>query len=221
MLRAASIGMGWWSDELADAAQGKSDAIRIVTCYSRSDEKRTAFADKYGTAQHDSYDAVLAGQSLEKVEAVLTHQDDIRDLTDTGIRVLVDGLKWGTSYHGAGWNPRHIEGIDHFVFYALEASTGLKFLHGQPVCLGVVVGSLMHDARADEMLGAICDIGLDIRPEAMGLTWAQTSEVLLGLGDFVRKTGLWHGIAHDVPITRSFVSDLRRRIEHAFGPWKG
>ena len=47
MLRAASIGMGWWSDELADAVQGKSDAIRIVTCYTRSQEKRAAFAEKY------------------------------------------------------------------------------------------------------------------------------------------------------------------------------
>ena len=58
MLRAASIGMGWWSDELADASQGKSDAIRIVTCFTRSAERRAAFAEKYGTAQHESYEAV-------------------------------------------------------------------------------------------------------------------------------------------------------------------
>ena len=167
------------------------------------------------------FDEDLAARSLAKVDAVLDHREDIRELTDRGVAVLVDGLQWGTSFHGAGWMPRHIEGIDHFVFYALEAATGVKFLHGQPVCLGVVVGSLLHDARADEMLDAICDIGLDIRPEAMGLTWARTSEVLLGLGDFVRQAGLWHGIAHDVPITRAFVSDLRRRIEHAFGPWTG
>ena len=60
MLRAASIGMGWWSDELADAVQGKSAALRIVTCFTRSAEKRAAFAEKYGTAMHDSYAGVLA-----------------------------------------------------------------------------------------------------------------------------------------------------------------
>ena len=43
MLRAASIGLGWWSDELAGAVQGKSDAIRIVSCTSRTAEKRAAF----------------------------------------------------------------------------------------------------------------------------------------------------------------------------------
>ncbi len=165
------------------------------------------------------YDPNLAAQSLAKVEAVLTHQDDIRDLTDEGIAVLVDGLKWGTSYHGAGWMPRHIEGIDHFVFYALEALTGVKFLHGQPVCLGVVVGSLLHDSRAEQMLDAIHRIGLDIRPEAMGVTWQQTTEALIGLKDFVKSVGRWHSIAHDTVITETFVADLRAQIEARYGRW--
>ncbi|HIC81764.1 MAG TPA: iron-containing alcohol dehydrogenase [Kiloniellaceae bacterium] len=165
------------------------------------------------------YDADLAAQSLAKVEAVLRHQDDIRDLTDKGIDVLVDGLKWGTSYHGAGWMPRHIEGIDHFVFYALEHVTGQKFLHGQPVCLGVYIGSLLHDARGEEMLSAIHSIGLDIRPEAMGITWEQVSEGLLGLRGFVRQEGLWHSIAHDTDISPAFVERLRGDIEGRFGPW--
>ena len=159
------------------------------------------------------YDPVLAGQSLEKVERILSHQDDIRDLTDTGIRVLVDGLKWGTSYHGARWNPRHIEGIDHFVFYALERLTGKKFLHGQPVCLGIYIGSLLHESRAEEMLQAMHHIGLDIRPQAMGISWGDVSEALLGLRRFVNEAGLWHSIAHDVEIGADFVERLRARIE--------
>ncbi len=73
MLRAASIGMGWWSDELADAAQGKSDAIRIVTCFTRSAAKRAAFAEKYGTAQHESYEAVLADETIDAVILTTPH----------------------------------------------------------------------------------------------------------------------------------------------------
>ena len=109
------------------------------------------------------FDAALAEQSLAKAEAVVRHADDIRRLNDAGIRTLVDGLQWGTSFHGAGWCPRHIEGTDHFLFYTLEKFTGKKFLHGQPVGLGVVVGSLLHETRADEMLDVIASIGLDVR----------------------------------------------------------
>ncbi|MCY4480615.1 MAG: Gfo/Idh/MocA family oxidoreductase [Rhodospirillales bacterium] len=73
MLRAASIGMGWWSDELADAVQGKSDAIRIVTCFTRSEEKRAAFAKRYDTVAHDSYEAVLADETIDAVILTTPH----------------------------------------------------------------------------------------------------------------------------------------------------
>ena len=115
------------------------------------------------------YDETLARQSLGKVEAIVANIDGIRNMTDRGIEALVDGLKWGTSFHGSGWCPRHIEGTDHFLFYTLEKLTGRKFLHGQPVGLGILVGSLLHENRAEEMLDVISRIGLDVRPEAMGL----------------------------------------------------
>lgn len=162
------------------------------------------------------YDPSLAAQSLAKVDAVLAATGDIRDLTDAGIGVLLDGLKWGTSYHGAGWNPRHIEGIEHFVFYALERYTGRKFLHGQPVCLGLVVGAVLHESRADEMLQAVRSVGLDIRPAAMGLNWADVETALTNLQGFVHEAGLWHSIAHDRPISTADVAAIRDRVEAAY-----
>ena len=46
-LRVACLGMGWWSDVLADAIKG-SGKMQIAACYSRSADKREAFAKKYG-----------------------------------------------------------------------------------------------------------------------------------------------------------------------------
>ena len=42
-VRVASIGMGWWSDVLATAAQRTNGKIEIVACFTRSKEKRQAF----------------------------------------------------------------------------------------------------------------------------------------------------------------------------------
>ena len=39
MIKAASVGLGWWSDELAKSIQEKSRKIRIVSCYSKSKKK--------------------------------------------------------------------------------------------------------------------------------------------------------------------------------------
>jgi glycerol dehydrogenase-like iron-containing ADH family enzyme len=167
------------------------------------------------------WDEALAAQSLAKVRGILDNLDGIRDMTDRGIDALVEGLKWGTSFHGAGWCPRHIEGTDHFLFYTLEAQTGRKFLHGQPVGLGVVVGSMLHEQGAEEMLDAIASIGLDVRPEAMGLTWAEAEEGLRGMRAHVNGLPLWHSLAHDAEITPGFVADLRRRLDRAYAHREG
>jgi predicted dehydrogenase len=65
-VRVACIGMGWWSDVLADAIQ-RSDKLRIVACYSRSQDKRQAFAAKYGCQAAPSYEAMLADDGVEAI----------------------------------------------------------------------------------------------------------------------------------------------------------
>ena len=65
-LRVACIGMGWWSDVLADAIK-RSDRLKIVACYTRSEDKRAAFARKYGCHAAVSYDEVLADPQIEAV----------------------------------------------------------------------------------------------------------------------------------------------------------
>jgi glycerol dehydrogenase-like iron-containing ADH family enzyme len=162
------------------------------------------------------YDEALARQSLSKVRAILDNIDGIRNMTDKGIDALVDGLKWGTSFQGSGWCPRHIEGTDHFLFYTLEKQTGKKFLHGQPVGLGILVGSMLHESGAEEMLDAMAGIGLDIRPEAMGLSWSAAEDGLTGMRAYVNSLPLWHSLAHDAAITPGFIADLRRNLGRAY-----
>ena len=43
MIKAASVGLGWWSDELAKSIQEKSKKIKIVSCYSKSKKKELIF----------------------------------------------------------------------------------------------------------------------------------------------------------------------------------
>ena len=65
-LRVACIGMGWWSDVLADAIV-RSGNLKIAACYTRSAEKRAKFAAKYGCAAAPSYEAILEDRSIEAI----------------------------------------------------------------------------------------------------------------------------------------------------------
>ena len=58
--------MGWWSDVLADAIK-RSGKLEIVACFSRSEEKRQAFAKKYQCTAARSFDEVLANKSVEGI----------------------------------------------------------------------------------------------------------------------------------------------------------
>ena len=73
MLRAASIGLGWWSNELAAAIQGKSQRIGIVSCYSRSQERRHKFADTFKTGTHETMEALLADRDIDAVILTTPH----------------------------------------------------------------------------------------------------------------------------------------------------
>jgi predicted dehydrogenase len=91
-LRVAAIGMGWWSDVLADAVQ-RSGKLKIVTCFSRSADKRAAFAAKYGCRAAASYEEMLADAD---VEAVLNttpndaHLETTRAAAQAGKHVFLD-----------------------------------------------------------------------------------------------------------------------------------
>ena len=65
-LRVACIGMGWWSDVLADAIQ-RSGKLEIRSCYTRSDEKRKNFAAKYRCRPAASYEALLADAEIKAI----------------------------------------------------------------------------------------------------------------------------------------------------------
>jgi predicted dehydrogenase len=65
-VRVGCVGMGWWSDVLADAMK-RSGKLKIVACYTRSEEKRRAFAAKYDCRAVADYDALLADRGIEAI----------------------------------------------------------------------------------------------------------------------------------------------------------
>jgi len=91
-LRVAALGMGWWSDVLADAVKRSQD-IEIVACYTRSAEKRRAFAEKYGCRPAASYEEILKDRSIEAVINTTpnnVHLETTRAAAEAGKHVFLD-----------------------------------------------------------------------------------------------------------------------------------
>jgi predicted dehydrogenase len=91
-LRVACIGMGWWSDVLADAIL-RSGKLEIVACYTRSADKRAAFAQKYGCTPAVSYEAILGDPAIEAIVNTTpndAHLETTRAAAAAGKHVFLD-----------------------------------------------------------------------------------------------------------------------------------
>jgi predicted dehydrogenase len=91
-LRVACVGMGWWSDVLADAIQ-RSKQIDIAACYTRSADKRAAFAAKYKCRPAASYEEVLGDRAIDAIINTTpndVHLETTRAAAAAGKHVFLD-----------------------------------------------------------------------------------------------------------------------------------
>jgi predicted dehydrogenase len=91
-LAVGCVGIGWWSDVLADAMQ-RSGKLKITACFSRSQDKRSKFAAKYGCRAAASYEAMLEDRAIEAIVNTTpngAHLETTRAAAAAGKHVFLD-----------------------------------------------------------------------------------------------------------------------------------
>jgi len=91
-INVACIGMGWWSDVLADAIK-RSNKLNIVACFTRSADKRQAFARKYHCRAAASYEEILADPAIDAIINTTpnnVHLETTRAAAAAGKHVFLD-----------------------------------------------------------------------------------------------------------------------------------
>ncbi|MGE5215683.1 MAG: Gfo/Idh/MocA family protein [Chloroflexota bacterium] len=91
-VRVAAVGLGRWAKVLADAMR-KSERLRLVNCFSRSEKSREAFAQQYGCRSAKSYEELLDDPAVEGL--IITtpndvHREPIVEAAEKGKDVYVD-----------------------------------------------------------------------------------------------------------------------------------
>ena len=83
------------------------------------------YADKIGKCESKwPYDQSSVDEAQSVLDYMLDGIDDIKKINDDGIKRLMNANSWGgPAFHNFGWNPRPIEGTDHFVFYSFHIFT--------------------------------------------------------------------------------------------------
>ena len=95
-----------------------------IMCYHTAHLDWKYSSDQKKCEEKWPYNQEMVDEAKSVLNYLLEGMDDIKEVNERGIKRLMDCNRWGgPAFHNNGWNPRPIEGMDHFVFYSLEYHT--------------------------------------------------------------------------------------------------
>ena len=160
----------------------------------------------------ERYDRQIARRAAELLEVLEQNAAEISRVTDEGIRTLVELFRAENDLCEEFGNSRPEEGSEHFFAYNAELRTGKQFVHGEIVCLGILLMSRLQGNRPDWVTRLLDDLGLSYRPAEIGLEPGELRDSLSTLAAFCRKERLPYtiiGETLDVPdAIDALISDL-------------
>ena len=136
----------------------------ILSCY-------TALKD--WEIAHENTGETIDSQTVDKTHGLLdrlfSHQKQIFDVSEDGIRFLIEGYLEEVRLCEKYGSPRPEEGSEHFFAYNLEYRMGRPFLHGTIVSLGVVLMTILQERDPREIVDFLDRAGVLWRPKDAGL----------------------------------------------------
>jgi glycerol dehydrogenase-like iron-containing ADH family enzyme len=160
----------------------------------------------------ERYDRQVARRSAELLAELKRNAAEISQVTDNGIRTLVELFQAENDLCEEFGNSRPEEGSEHFFAYNAELRTGKQFVHGEIVCLGILLMSRLQVNRPEWVMSLLEDLGVRYRPTDIGLELGELRDSLSTLDEFCRQARLPYTIIRDtlkVPdAINALISDL-------------
>jgi glycerol dehydrogenase-like iron-containing ADH family enzyme len=160
----------------------------------------------------ERYDPLVARRCAELLRVLEENAAEIRRVSDEGIRILVELFEAENDLCESFGNSRPEEGSEHFFAYNAELRTGKQFIHGEIVCLGILLMARLQQNQPDWVKALLEELGVLYRPEDIRLEPGELRESLSTLADFCREEGLPYTIiseALNAPVgIDALISDL-------------
>ncbi len=140
-----------------------------------------------GARLGEAYFPDVAARSARLLERLLEKGEALRDVTPEGLRLLAELYVEEVRLCEMVGNSRPEEGSEHYLAYCIEAQTGGHYLHGQLVALCILVAGAAQGQDIGPVRGYLGRLGLDWRPEAVGVTRDQLVGALCAMPSYVRE----------------------------------
>jgi len=158
------------------------------------------------------YDDKIAGESRRILSTLVGNAGEIKNVTEKGIKTLVQLHIDTNNVQLAAKSPRPEEGSEHLFFYALEELTGRAFVHGEVVGTGIYV--LTHFQNNEEAIveGEMEAMGLLFRPQDYGINQDEFIRTVLEMKRYSSEAKSMFSIVDVVDITREDAEMLWKKL---------
>jgi len=160
----------------------------------------------------ESYDEEIAAGSQRIIDRLTAKPEEIKNVTENGIRTLVELHIETNRLQVLAGKPRPEEGSEHVFFYNLEALTGRGFVHGEVVGTGIFVSTHFQSNQEDHVASVMDSIGLMFRPRDYGVNHDEFVETVLGMRRYAEEKKLPFSVLHTVNISRDDAESLWRKL---------
>jgi len=151
-------------------------------------------------------------RARRNLETLYENRFEIRDLTEQGIRTIIELYRDYALIAARLGNDRCQEGSEHFFAYNAERIAGRTFLHGGLLATGIFVITYLQENEHEHIRGFMDDMGFDYSLGSIGLSRDEFFETMETLGDFARSGGYYYSVVHDRPVSRQQVEALYEHL---------
>jgi glycerol dehydrogenase-like iron-containing ADH family enzyme len=176
----------------------------ILSCHTALHDWRLAADRGMGTAWDETW-AQVGRTYLAELRAAA---DDIRAVSDDGVRYLADTYRRMGAAIAAAGHPRFEEGSEHFLAYAYERLTGAHQVHGELVSMCVVALAALQGNDPGGAADLVRRTGVRAHPLDLGIDRATFVAAVLALPGYVVDEDLDFSVANVADVTEQTARGL-------------
>jgi glycerol-1-phosphate dehydrogenase [NAD(P)+] len=161
----------------------------------------------------DKFDQDIFDETINLVKEFLKNSVKFHDLSDKGIKKLLEFLIWEVDLSIRWGNARPEEGSEHFLAYALEKIAPARYLHGALVSLNVLIVLKLQNKYAQftyqEIKQFFDQVGTPYSPTKLGIPRLQFKMALNSVIEYTKDENLAHGLWYlDDPFNSCSIADI-------------
>lgn len=160
----------------------------------------------------EAYDEKIAGESRRILSTLVGNAHEIKNVTEKGIKTLVQLHIDTNTVQLEAKSPRPEEGSEHLFFYTLEDLTGRMFVHGEVVGTGIYVLTHLQNNEEGIVEREMDEMGLMFRPKDYGISHDEFVRTVLQMKRYSREAKSMFTIVDVKDITRDDADLLWKRL---------